>query len=446
LRARQACAKVGDVNPLLALGLLAAVGLLATRLPRPPVRRSLGLDPAFAAGAPLLLLGLVLGPGIGLLSGPVLRALAPATALAIGWIGAVFGSRFEWRYVRRIPGRVWLLAAGSAVAVLAVVALGAAGLERLIPALAAEWTPRVPALLAIAAVAAMSGPGVVALVAQALGIRRSVARVVGSAAALETALGALAMTVPFALHHPLPAARTPALGWLFWTAFAVGSGGLVGLVFLSLTRPSPPSAPVAEDIGLALFGSLLFGAGIGYGAGLSPFLVCALATALIVNWSPQRRRARTLLAEWGHPVYVLLLIAAGALLTPPTLWIVVAAVLLGSLRVAARWTAGYLGRPLFRGLARSAPDAGIATVAQGGAALALGIDFFLTYAREPGGRGAGPGGAGGAGGPAVLATIILGVALAQLVAPLLTQRALRLPRAALAPAPAVELSSGAPAD
>ena len=434
------------MNPLLALGLLAAVGLLATRLPRLPARHSLGLHPVFAAGAPLLLLllGLVLGPGVGLLSGPALRALAPATALAIGWIGAVFGSRFEWRYVRRIPGRVWLLAAGSAAPVFAVVALGAAGLARLIPALAAEWTPRVPALLAMAAVAAMSGPGVVALVAQALGIRRSVARVVACAAALETALGALAMTVPFALHHPLPAARTPALGWLFWIAFAAGSGGLVGLVFLSLTRPSPSSAPAQEDIGLALFGSLLFGAGIGYGAGLSPFLVCALATALIVNWSPQRRRARTLLAEWGNPIYALLLIAAGALLSPPTLWIVVAAVLLGSLRAAARWTAEYLGRPLLR-LARLTPDAGIATVAQGGAALALGIDFFLTYGREPGGRGAA--GAGAGAGAAVLATMILGVALAQLVAPLLTQRALRLPRAALTPArAAVELSSGAPAD
>ena len=264
------------------------------------------------------------------------------------------------------------------------------------------------------------------------------------AAALETALGALAMTVPFALHHPLPAARTPALGWLFWTAFAAGGGGLVGLVFLSLTRPSPSSAPAQEDIGLALFGSLLFGAGIGYGAGLSPFLVCALATALIVNWSPQRRRARTLLAEWGNPIYALLLIAAGALLSPPTLWIVVPAVLLGSLRAAARWTAEYLGRPLLR-LARLTPDAGIATVAQGGAALALGIDFFLTYGREPGGRGAA--GAGAGAGAAVLATMILGVALAQLVAPLLTQRALRLPRAALTPArAAVELSSGAPAD
>ena len=122
----------------------------------------------------------------------------------------------------------------------------------------------------------------------------------------------------------------------------------------------------------------------------------------------------------------------------------VAAVLLGSLRAAARWTAEYLGRPLLR-LARLTPDAGIATVAQGGAALALGIDFFLTYGREPGGRGAA--GAGAGAGAAVLATMILGVALAQLVAPLLTQRALRLPRAALTPArAAVELSSGAPAD
>src|SRR5207247_2441570 len=178
LRRRQAFANVRDVNvsPVLALAGLAAIGLLATRLPPVQWRHVTSLDLVLTAGAPLVLLGLVLGPGIDLINRPVLGALAPVTALAIGWIGAALGARFEWRAMRRIGRGTWLLAALSAAAAFAVVTLGAWLLGRLVPALATVWTPRLPALLTIGAVAAASGPGAVTLVARAVGIRKSVTR------------------------------------------------------------------------------------------------------------------------------------------------------------------------------------------------------------------------------------------------------------------------------
>src|SRR3989454_962564 len=108
------------VSPVLALGLLAAVGVLATRLPRLPPRRPRSLDQLFAAGAPLVLLGVVLGPGIELLDAAALRTLAPVTALALGWLGARLGARCERRYVTRIPRRLWLLSGLEAFAVLLV--------------------------------------------------------------------------------------------------------------------------------------------------------------------------------------------------------------------------------------------------------------------------------------------------------------------------------------
>src|SRR5256884_4304269 len=144
-------------NPVLALGLLAAAGLLAARLPRPWSPRPPWLDPARTAGAPLVLLGLVLGPGIELLARPLWRALAPLTAFAIGWIGAALGARFEWRYVRRIPRGTWLLAAAGAGAAFLVVVLGAWLLARRVPSLAAVWAPRLPTVLGLAAGAPASG-------------------------------------------------------------------------------------------------------------------------------------------------------------------------------------------------------------------------------------------------------------------------------------------------
>src|SRR5213080_2649895 len=184
-----------NVSPVLALAGLAAIGLLATRLPRPAWRRVASLDPLLEAGGPLVAVGLLLGPGIGFLSPALVGALA-AVALAI------------------------------------------ALLARLVPTLGAAWTPRLPAVLALAAVAAASGPGTVTHVARTLGLGALIARRIARAAVLETAAGALAITVPLALHRS-QATTGAELGWLASLIFAVGGGALIGMAFLSVSRLRP---------------------------------------------------------------------------------------------------------------------------------------------------------------------------------------------------------------
>src|SRR2546429_4185306 len=335
-----------NVSPVLALAGLAAIGLLATRLPRPAWRRRPSLDPLLAAGGQLVVAGLVLGQGIGFVSPALLRALAPVTALALGWIGATLGAHFEWRYVRRIPRDVWLLAALPAASAFTAVALAAGLLARLVPALGSTWTPRLPAVLTLAAVAATSGPGAVRLVARTLGLGELVARRIARAAALETAAGGLAITVPFAWHrsHAPAGAGGAELGWLAWLVFAVGGGVLVGMAFLSVSRLRPAPA----DLAFALLPTPLFGAGLGYRAGLSPLVVCALAAGLIVNASPQRHVVRRVLAEWTEPLPAVFLIAMGALLTVPTAWLLLAAPLLALVRIAPKGGGGRFGREVRR--------------------------------------------------------------------------------------------------
>jgi len=418
-----------NASPVLALAGLAAIGLLATRLPRPEWRRVPSLDLVLAAGGPLVLAGLVLGPGIDFVSPSLVRALAPVTALALGWIGATLGARFEWRYVRRIPRAVWLLVALSAASAFAAVALAATFLARLVPALAAAWTPQLPAVLTLA-IAAASGPVTAALVAGTAGLSERVARRFARAALLETAAGALAITVPLALRRPHAAAGAE-LGWLASLIFAVGGGALVGMAFLSVSRLRPAPA----DLGFALLATLLFGAGLGYAADFSPFVVCALAAGLIVNASPRRHVVRQALADWALPLTAVLLVVTGALLTLPTAWILVAAPLLALVRVAAKWGAVRFGRDALR-LQDVPPNVGLATVAQGATALALGFDVFIMYGRH---------GAGGAGGAALLTTVVVGVAAAQLAAPSLVTLAIQV--APLTRAPGTpDLNHNAPAE
>ncbi|MGH7567753.1 MAG: hypothetical protein ACREL9_02105 [Gemmatimonadales bacterium] len=406
------------MNPVLALGLLATLGLAATRLPRLSVRRLPHGDLLLAGGAPLVLVGVLLGPGIGLLDRPVLRALAPVTALAIGWVGAVVAARFEWRLVRRLPGRVGALALIEALAAFTAVALGAWALGRAVPGLRAAWVPELPAVLTLGAIAAVSGPGAVTLVARGLGVRRALAHALAQAATLHTAFGALGFTLALALYYP----RDPENSPVVWLALALGSGVLLGILFLWLTR----RRPAADDRALALLGTMVLGAGVGYAADLSPFVVCAVATLVIVNRlpAPDRRRVVALLDDWEHPIHVVFLITAGALLRLPTAWILVAVPLLAALRIAGKWAAVRFAPEPVR-VAGLPAHLGLATVAQGVTALALAINFYITY--------------GGAAAGAMVTTVILGIAVAQVAAPPLMALALRGPRLT-APAPIPELS------
>src|SRR6266700_3481515 len=79
---RQAFANVRDVNesPVLALAGLAAIGLLATRLPPVRWRHATSFDLVLATGGPLVLFGLVLEPG----SEPIEPPIQPIASAVTG--------------------------------------------------------------------------------------------------------------------------------------------------------------------------------------------------------------------------------------------------------------------------------------------------------------------------------------------------------------------------
>jgi len=398
------------VNPVLALALVLAAGLAVTHLPLPHLRHTLSLDLVLAAGAPLVVAGLLLGPGLGVLDLATLRALAPVTALGIGWIGAAFGAQLEWRLLRRVPRRTWALAALQASVVLVLTALAARLLTRAAPALAQAWRPTLPALLTIAAAAMTSGPAAVALVARAVRVPTRLARSLGTAARLDTAFGALVFAFALGLSQPHRSFAGVALGWAHWVAVAVVASGGVGVLFLWVSRLRGETD--GNALSVDLLAAVLLGSGLGYATDLSPFIVCALATALIVNLSPQRRRVQALLFSWEPPVYAVFVIVVGALLALPTWWLVPAALLIGLIGVAARW-AVMRDAQGWRQVAPLPPHLGLATVAQGGVPLALAASFSLIYAGS------------GASGGAILTTVLLGVALSQVIAAPLMALALR---------------------
>src|SRR3989441_12852718 len=88
------------VPPLLALVLVAAIGLLVTGRPWPRLGPGPWLDRVLAAGAPPPLLGLLPGPRPRVPDPPAPRPHAPLAAPGVGWVGAGFGARFGGRSLR----------------------------------------------------------------------------------------------------------------------------------------------------------------------------------------------------------------------------------------------------------------------------------------------------------------------------------------------------------
>ena len=373
------------MHPVLALALVILAGIGVTRLSRPSFHHPKLLDDLVATGVPFLLLGLLLGPGLGVVDAAGLRMLQPVVALAIAWIGALFGARLEWRMVRRISTRTWLIGTTLALPILLVTTVMAWTLARALPPLGEAWgRPLFTAALvlggALTTAASQRGPR--------LGRRNAL---------LDTAFGAAAVTVGVALYHPHAALRSLAL--------TLVAGMALGGLFVVLARGGLLSEP--RDAGIAAFAVILCGAGFSYVAGLSPFVVCGLEAAVLMSFSPAavRHAVAGLLSRWEVPLYAAFLIVAGTLLRSLTAWLVLAALVLALIRVLVRWVTVRFGLdqvdPVWRSLPFAPPpEFAHSVIRQGATAVALGAGFDLV-------RGS-PG--------AMLVTVLLSVMAAEVLA------------------------------
>jgi hypothetical protein len=348
------------VHPLLALALVVVAGIGVTRLTRPSLHHPL-LDGILETGVPFVLLGALLGPGLGVLDGPALRILEPVIALGIGWVGACFGARLEWRMLRRVSRRTWIVGAALALPVLLTTGATAWALARSVRPLGDAWGRpygAIALILAGAATTAASWRG------PKLGRRNAL---------LDTMFGTAAVAAGVALYHSHLALRS--------LAFTLIAGAALGGLFAALARRQE-----ITDVGIAvaLGGVTVWGAGFSYAMGLSPFVVCALIAAVSVSASPAtvRLSAQKVLRRWEIPFYAAFLIIAGALLRQFSIWLLPAAVLLAVIRAAVRWVTVRFGLdqmdPIWRSLPFPPPrEFAFPAMRQGAAAVALaaGFDF-----------------------------------------------------------------------
>jgi hypothetical protein len=272
---------VFPVPPIVAVALAAVAALLATYLPRPAwLARAIDW---MAAASPLgwYLLGLVLGPALGVLDDDLLGRCTPAIACAIGWIAARAGATLAAPLPPGARRPLWPFA--GVVLTLAVPAALLYGAGRFLPpAFAPVWMPPVPVIATLVAALAVAGG--------------RDARLTGTA--LLVAALALVALLPHAHRADL---RRDAL-WLVW---AGGGAVVAALVAARLARaPATPLPATIAGVGLA--------AGLGLATGASPLVGGAVLGALLARRSAAHARLALDLALLEPVAGAALWVAAGA--------------------------------------------------------------------------------------------------------------------------------------
>jgi len=359
------------------VALVAIVGgstVLGRRLPGP-------LGVLSRTGLGFLLLGILMGPTaldafdrVGSDGTSLRSTLEPITALAMAWIGVLYGCHLEWARMRRFGAGLYVVTAIEGTAA-TVAVCGAAFL------VLCAWTPaRWSAGEALAA-AAFCGAAASGTAPTGLFLLREEARMSGPIyerllffSALDDLPGLVVLAVLFAVARE---DAGPGMGALGWLATTVATGYALSWLLRLLLRPGLDR----EGLFVGLLGVLALAAGLCGALRLSPLVVGVVAGCAIANSAPQKERIFEALQSREHTLYVVFLVLVGSLVRVEPGQELVIPLLIGALMVA-RLGAKVVGvsAPGAVGLAAAVPArAGLALLPQGGMTIAMAASFADAY-------------------------------------------------------------------
>jgi len=376
------------VNPLLAALVILAGGYLLTYLVFDRLRRQFG----YVGGAEYVLLGVFLGPsGSGLFDPAAVRDLTPVACVALGWIGVYLGTRIRLREWIGVPpshlgiafseaGTTWVVAAG-AIWLLMRHGQGILPEQALLPT------------LALAAVAVAGAPHAIDALAGRTAGAHPLWPLVRTVSSIDAVIGVTTFGLAMAILHigdVQPGVRPPT--GTEWGVINIAVGTISGLLFHLFLGPAATGLEhdAAAEAGgdsrlfIALVGAIVIASGTAYSLNLSPLFTTFLLGVVLGNSAQAHVGLERLIAKTVQPVYLILLIFAGAAWRSSAgnlIWFAFAFV---GVRLVARLIGGRVGGTASDDPALHAPWLGRALMTQGG----LGVAIALDYAQTPGAPGA----------------------------------------------------------
>jgi hypothetical protein len=356
----------------LILVLVVAGGYLAARLAVDFLARRF----LVVAGAEYLLLGILLGPCVsGLISSNVVDSFGPFITLAIGWMGAVIGAEFYLPSLLRIRGVVYQTALVEALLTTATVAGVMYAMLTLL--LGVHSSVALAPSVILGAIATTTSSSGIALAVRRLARERAartpVLQQVQVTAGTDGVVAILVFTLLLCLTHPAPPAGIRPPTATEWAVITVAIGVIAGVLYhLFLGRERDP-----DRLFIALAAAITLASGTAVYARLSPLLPTMLIGAILVNTSQNRAGISSALHRVQRPLYLVLLVFAGAAWRPSTrawVWPILVYVII---RLGAKLGAARLATRLSGTREELGLDWGRALMGQGSLAVAIGLNYRI---------------------------------------------------------------------
>jgi MFS family permease len=331
----------------------------------------------YVGGAEYVIIGVLLGPRVtGLLDAGQVQDLTPIVSLALGWLGMLLGTYFRLPTMARIDGDHVRIAFAEAVTTFGTALAALLALFRYLAG--ATWPEAAVLSVTLAAVATLSSPVAVDAVVERLRVRSRVPAVLQLTARIDALVGVVAFGLVLAIFHQgevAPDVRTPTA--TEWAVINVAVGVASGVLFHLFLGPR---GHLDEGrLFVALAGAIVVASGASYYLNLSPIFTNLVLGFILVNSGGAHRDVTRLLLSTERPVYLALLLFAGAAWSPGSVDLLFIAPLFVLIRVLSRLLGGAVAGSHVAPEDLKAPGLGRGLLALGGIGVSIALNYGQVY-------------------------------------------------------------------
>jgi hypothetical protein len=331
----------------------------------------------YVGGAEYVVIGFLLGPRVtGLLDAGQVQDLTPIVSLALGWLGMLLGTYFRVPAMALIEGAYLRVALAEAVATFAIALVALLALFRYV--VEAPWPDAAVLSGTLAAVATLSSPVAVDAVVDRIRVRSRVPPVLQLAARMDALVAVVAFGLVLAIFHRgdvAPGVRPPTA--TEWAVINVAVGVASGVLFHLFLGPR---GHLDEGrLFVALAGAIVIASGASYYLNLSPIFTNLVLGVILANSGGAHRDVARLLLSTERPVYLALLLLAGAAWSPGSVDLLFIAPLFVLIRVGARFLGGAIAGGHVAPAELRTKGLGRGLLALGGLGVALAVNYGQVY-------------------------------------------------------------------
>lgn len=358
-------------NPIFGILLLIAVALLAAELVRHKKRLPSFFGILIYTYTEFVLLGLAIGPrGLNLIDERLLIAADPFLHLSLGGIGLIFGLQFSFTQMKRFQPHMFYLTFFQAAITFAVCALSIYLLMRMLGAVHGDALFLAAVLATIASV---SAPQIIAHTIREQKVRGENAHLLQFITALDGSFGVFVLTLIVGARTEFGLTPWKSLNAVTGLALCAAVGVACGVVFHWLTE----LRTTAEEMVLYLMGLVILSSSVAATLHLSPLFVNIVFGLTVANLSVRVEEVFGQLGRLERPLFIVLLILAGARWEIALQWVLPLILVYLTSRFLGKWAGCRLGIRWFPLYFKPVDRLGFGLIGQGGIALALLINFSL---------------------------------------------------------------------